>query len=176
MRNLITIIIGVLSCLSLEVVATEQEPDILIIGNDTLLIKSFPLEDLELEFRPFGYTDITVPSTACWRGYRAIWKVENDSIFLEKIISCATDFRNRPETKQQDINDLFKKNNIEYRIVDNKVFADWFSTNLYYVSYKSIKKGIFNAYLFDEQLAKYIKKRNKKIAYEIKNGIIKKIE
>lgn len=156
--------------------ATEQEPDILIIGNDTLLIKSFPLENLKLEYRPFGLTEETAPSTACWRGYRAIWRVENDSIFLEKISNCTTDFSSRPVIKEQNINDLLEKNNLESKLVNKRVFADWFSTNLYFVSDKSIKKGIYSIYLFDEQLTMYIKKKHKKIAYEILNGIIKKIE
>ncbi|TRX63176.1 hypothetical protein [Carboxylicivirga sp. M1479] len=176
MRVLTTIVVFILVLLPTRMMATEQEPDLLIIGNDTLLIKSFPLEDLELKFRPFGLTQETAPSTACWRGYRAVWRVENDSIFLEGIISCSTDFSIRPKIKEQDINEFLEKNNLKSKLVNKKVFADWFSNNMYYVSNKPIKKGIYSAYLFDEQMASYIKKKHKKLAYEIKNGIIKKIE
>ncbi len=175
MKSQIIVLIFSFCLLPLSILATEQEPDFLIIENDTLLIKSFPLESLTLTYRPFGLSYEMAPSTACRRGYRAVWRVENDSIFLEKIISC-TDFSSGPKIKEQDITDLLEKNNLENKIVSEKIFADWFSTNLYYVSNKSIKKGIYSVYLFDEQLTTHIKRKHKKIAYEIKNGIIKKIE
>jgi len=44
------------------------------IKNDTIYLKEFPLEKLELEKRPFGNTRITAPSSACWRGYKAVWR------------------------------------------------------------------------------------------------------
>jgi hypothetical protein len=176
MRNLIVLMVFFLLLLPIEIIATEQESDFLIIENDTLLIKSFPLENLELEYRPFGLTYETASNTACLRGYKAVWRVENDSIFLEKIINCSTDLNSSPDTKEQDIKELLKKNNLDSKLVNKKVFADWFSTNLYYVSNKSIKKRIYSVYLFDEQLTMNIKRKNKKIAYEIKNGIIRKLE
>ncbi len=176
MRNLTTIAAFLLFLWPMSLMATEQEPDLLIIGNDTLLIKSFPLENLDLKFRPFGLTRETAPSTACWRGYRAIWRAKNDSIFLERIISCSTDFSIRPEIKEQDLNEFIDRNKIKSKLVNKKIFADWYSTNLYYVSNKSIKKGVYSAYLFDEQMTLYIKKKHKKLAYEIKNGKIRKIE
>lgn len=36
--------------------ATEQEDDLLIIGNDTVYLKTFILEKLELKYPPFGNT------------------------------------------------------------------------------------------------------------------------
>ena len=46
-------------------------------------MSNFPLEFLNLKFRPFNYTKQTAPNTACWRGYQAIWKVIDNEIYLE---------------------------------------------------------------------------------------------
>lgn len=43
-----------------------------IIENDTIYLKTFPLEKLEMSKPPFGNTKATKFSTASWRGYRAI--------------------------------------------------------------------------------------------------------
>jgi len=69
----ILIFISILS-LTFSSFVTEQEADLLIIENDTIYLKEFPLEKLELEKRPFGNTRITAPSSACWRGYKAVWR------------------------------------------------------------------------------------------------------
>jgi len=92
--------------LTYSVFATEQESDLLIIGNDTIYLETFLLEKLNLEKRPFGNTRTTAPSTACWKGYRAIWKIIDKKLYLEKIIHCDSD----PEKGELDIIELFKVN------------------------------------------------------------------
>ena len=53
--------------------STEQFCDLIIIGRDTIYLKSFPLEKLKLSVAPFKYGNVTSPNTGCWRGYIAIW-------------------------------------------------------------------------------------------------------
>ena len=65
--------------------ATGQIPDLLIVGNDTILLFCNPLE---------GYFDAAHPrpddmygmgSTACWRAYQATFELRQDSLFLTAI-------------------------------------------------------------------------------------------
>ena len=71
--------------LSINTFATVQECDLLIIEKDTIRLQTFPLEDLELKSTPFGLSKTTAPCTACWRGYKAIWRIKDNKLFLEKI-------------------------------------------------------------------------------------------
>lgn len=109
--------------------STEQIPDRLIIDDDTVYIKSFPLDDLRFEISPFKYYDgnYSSPHTACWRGYVATWKVIEERLMLievEKVDSTA---------EKLDILDYFKKNNYNPEIIDGYVFANWHSSK--YVIY-----------------------------------------
>jgi len=117
--------------ISLSAFSTEQLPDRLIINDDTLYIKSFPLEDLKFEIPPFTYYNDFNPSphTGCWRGYIATWKVIDDRLMLtevEKVDSTG---------EKLDILDYFKRNNYNPEIIDGFVFANWHTSN--YVIYQS---------------------------------------
>jgi hypothetical protein len=75
-----------------EAFSTPQASDLIIVGNDTLPLYSLPLENYLVEknlsadiFDQFGF------STACWRYYRAIWKILNDSLYLQELVSCVSD-------------------------------------------------------------------------------------
>lgn len=64
-------------------------------------------------------------SLNCWRGYQAIYKIENDSLFVSDIIDCHS------------INNIDKPTSIKYlkevfgdRVKNNKVFIYWFSGNI----------------------------------------------
>ncbi len=109
--------------------ATEQIPDLLIIGNDTVYLKSFPLEQLRLKEKfkesPFDYYEnFDFPHTACYRGYIATWKIMDNKLFLieiEKVDST---------NLKLDIKDYFKKNNYKPNLINGHVFADWYSDTL----------------------------------------------
>ena len=92
MRKTLTIIFLLLIPIA-NLKASPQSPDYLIIGNDTLPLYQLILEDylhsLEqptdsnnlfgFSFRnDFGYG---TTSTNCWRGYQAVYSLENDSYF-----------------------------------------------------------------------------------------------
>ena len=125
--------------------ASPQLPDYIIIGNDTLPLYQLILEDylqsieqptdsirslFGFSFRDeFGYEG----TLNCWRGYQAVYSVENDSLFLKYIIPChslkrlnADDINNSNEQLQR----LFLE-----KVKNNKVFIDWYSNEF------SIPKG-----------------------------------
>lgn len=75
--------------------ATQQIPDYLINGNDTIsikpyfnlrpAIKSYSSHWGSYKAIPKKYRPPIVSSTNCWRGYQAIYEIRNDSLFLNKL-------------------------------------------------------------------------------------------
>jgi len=120
MKKIIGLLILVF--LSEHCFSTGQVPDYLIIDNDTIAIFSNPLEQY---FEKVGNREIiglkTWGSTACWRGYKAIWRLKNDSLFLVAITSC----HSFSDMRDADLDLMFGEN---YK--NNSVFASWFSGNI----------------------------------------------
>lgn len=104
--------------------STEQIPDKLIIGHDTVCLQTFPFEDLKFKIRPFDYGNYDFPHTACWRGYQATWKVIDDKLFLIEMIRKDS-ILNTPELAQ-----YFRKNGYEPNIINGLIYADWFTADL----------------------------------------------
>lgn len=102
----------------------DQRPDLLIIGNDTILLKSFPLEELGFQIRPFLYGNYDFPDEDCYRGYQAVWKVIGNKLFLAEIIK-ADDTRERIDIRQ-----YFLLNDYIPVVIDGLIFADWFTKDL----------------------------------------------
>jgi len=121
--------------------ATQQKPDFLIIENDTILLKSFPLEKLGFKLSPFNYGMYDYRSTDCWRGYQATWKVIGDKLFLIEIV------KDDSTKAKLDIEDYFKANNYSLQIINGLVFADWYTADLepYFRKYGK-KKCLFSSY------------------------------
>lgn len=109
--------------------ATEQVSDLLIIKNDTFFLKTFPLEKLLIEKRikkrPFKYNnDYGFPHTGCYRGYIATWKVIDDKLFLLKV-------EKEDDTNETlDLSDYFKSIGYTPNLIDGFVQADWYSDTL----------------------------------------------
>jgi hypothetical protein len=83
-----------LSLWSSELLGSPQTPDYIIIKGDTiptynLLLESYlqKLDTVEAQ-RLFGLAFRDGASTNCWRGYQAIYLLQNDSLFLVNIINC----------------------------------------------------------------------------------------
>jgi len=127
----LAIILIITFCLNYSLFATEQISDRLLIGNDTICLKSFPLEKLELKTRPFKYGKYHFPHTGCWRGYRATWEVIESKLYLIEI--------EKVDSTQQklDIKEYFSENGLTYDYLNGKIFAEWYSGNLekYFVHY-----------------------------------------
>lgn len=116
--RIIPIILLLLIC-NLKVLATAQVPDLMVIGKDTFLMHTNPLE---IYLDSIGNRDLpdfkADGSTACWRGYQALWKLEDDSLFLTKIQSC---HRNEGD----DLANLEKM--FGDKFINGKVYAYWFT-------------------------------------------------
>ena len=120
-------IVGLLIFISISefCFSTGQVPDYLVINNDTIAIFSNPLEQY---FDKVGNREIIglkgCGSTACWRGYKAIWRLKGDSLFLTAITSCHSDDW-CPAIKDADLGLMFG----EY-FKNNSVFAYWFTGDI----------------------------------------------
>ena len=146
---------------SVNVFATKQTPDLLIIGSDTIFLEVFPLEQLEMKYKPFGFEEFA--STACWRNYKAIWRIVDNKLFLEKIIQCHN------ESGEEDIVQLFEKNDIQYRKIDELIFANWYTISLYKRKNDFYKHRTYLNNGWDRMI-----KSKKKIVLQIENGIVTK--
>lgn len=134
---------------------TGQIPDYLILEKDTIAIFSNPLEQY---FEQIGKRELIdfsgCGSTACWRGYKAIWQIRNDSLFLNKITSCHKNCR--------DSNDA----NLKAMFGNNIPFAEWVNGNLVAPKGKRLKYiHIGYASIFEKEQI-----------FKIKNGKVKKIK
>lgn len=170
MRKKLTIIFLLLvSIVNLK--ASPQAPDYLIIGNDTVPLYQLILEDylhsieqqtdstslFGFSFRDdFGYGRA---STNCWRGYQAVYSLENDSLFLKYIIPCNS-------LRKLDANDINNSNEqiqklFQEKVKNNKVFINWLSSEFTIPKGKPIWwDGIFTTIYDKEEL------------YSIRKGIL----
>ncbi len=134
--------------ISLAANATSQVGDILIWKGDTLKLFSNPLElrsdskelskiiasELENEYRrlyPKKYEteeDVSLVSTACWRGYVAEWTIISDRIYLSNIYVWY-DSKVKVDLKKVFGNEL----------IGNLLFANWVTGKLYVPKGKCIE-------------------------------------
>lgn len=103
---------------SVNLFATSQYGDRLIIEKDTIWINSNPLEFYfnQKGSRTINTANLSSGCTALWRGYIATWKLENNNLYLVRL---QTDYCNTPK----DI-DLTKE------FGSDKVFAKWYSETM----------------------------------------------
>ncbi len=147
--------------------ATEQEPDWLIVNNDTIYLKSFLLASLNLTERPFGYTRQTAPSSSCWRGYRAIWRILDDKLYLEGIISCQSD----KNFDKENLPELFRRNQIAFKDNKGMILADWVTIDLFTMD-SSIALHYPNKVFLYDGFYKKDRMEEKKLRLRISNGKI----
>ena len=137
------------------VFCTGQIPDLLIVKKDTVPIFSNPLEEY---FKKKGERELVgfkgCSSTACWRGYKAIWKLKNDSLFLMKVTSCHDECG---VTKNADLIAMFGS---------DTVFANWYNGKVI------IPKGELVHYIHMGYGSIYEKEKHLKF----KNGVLKREE
>jgi len=118
-----------------NLIASPQLPDYIIYKNDTiatynLLVEKYLQKKNPNEDKLFGLSfrnslDGLGASLNCWRGYQAIYKIENDSLFLTALIDCHTIKNVDREKSKKNINLLFGNN-----VKNDKVFIDWFDGNI----------------------------------------------
>jgi hypothetical protein len=86
----IFVLILIVTFCKIDCSATPQAGDLLIINNDTITIFQYPLDKYFNKgnlYNPGFFDEYT--STNCWRGYKAIWIIKDDKLFLKDIYDCA---------------------------------------------------------------------------------------
>lgn len=120
-------------CLSFKAFASPQSPDYIIFKGDTLatytllLEQYFQLQNKADQGQLFGLSFRDGSTFNCWRGYQAIYKIENDSLFLVDIISCG-ERRNgiiNKAVSADKMKSIFKK-----KFINDRVYIDWYSGDL----------------------------------------------
>jgi len=113
--------------------AADQLPDILLVNNDTVFLKSFPLEDLKFKLYPFDYGGgVGSPNDACLRGYQATWIVIDYKLYLKEIRRIGEPY------EKVNLKDFFEKNGYSPEMRDELIFAKWYSASfVYYFSNSS---------------------------------------
>lgn len=136
----ITLICFILLLTSELSLATGQSSERIIYKGDTLELLSLPLEDYlgEYEERENKYPSLSlVCSTGLWRGYRGLWKLENNELFLIDVFLCA-------DTSRSIIDQLFE--------TKAPIKAEWYTGELFVQHGKRIKyhHSGFNRYFEEE--------------------------
>ena len=118
---------------SLRAFASPQLPDYIIFKGDTLATYNLLIEQyFQLQAKPnegklFGLSFRDGSSFNCWRGYQAIYKIDNDSLFLVDIIHCGErrngkiDKTASAEKMKEIFNDKFS---------NDRVYINWFSGDM----------------------------------------------
>jgi len=111
--------------------ASPQSPDYIIIKSDTIPVYNLILEqylqkrETSSQGNLFGLEFRDGASLNCWRGYQAIYLVENDSVFLKEIIRCGELRSGLPidqEASRKRLIDVFGQ-----QVKNRRVHLDWYS-------------------------------------------------
>ena len=131
MIKIISILILVITTCGLY--ASPQMPDYIIYGKDTIATYNLILEhylqrqDTAKTDELFGLSFRDGFSFDCWRGYQAIYQIENDSLFLVGIIDCG-ELRNGQIDKIQSHEKIKSIFGEEFR--NEKVYIYWFDGHI----------------------------------------------
>ena len=122
-----------LFCLSIS--ASPQLPDYLIFEGDTvpvyyLLLEQYLVQNgIEDQGSLFGLKFREgATSFNCWRGYQAIYTIDNDSLFLLDIIDCwelNDDGEIDRDKSKGKLRDIFGE-----EVVNDRVYIEWYSGNI----------------------------------------------
>lgn len=118
-----------------KIQASPQLPDYIIYKNDTISTYNLIVEQYLQNLNPneeklFGLSfrnslEGLGTSFNCWRGYQAIYKIENDSLFVEAIIDCHSIKKVDSNKSIENLKLLFGN-----KVKNNKVFIDWFTGDI----------------------------------------------
>lgn len=170
MKKIYFIILVIISSVKVGF-SSPQFPDYVIYKGDTIPIYNLILEQYLKKIEKsdkgslFGLKFREGASLNCWRGYQAIYSIENDSLFLKNIIHCGEQKINQFASEKR-INQIFNS-----KVINGKVYIDWFSGSFSLPNGKLLRwDGVFHKTFENEIL---IKVRNGKIrkVSEIKNYI-----
>lgn len=163
------IILYILTLWTTQLFASPQMPDYIIYGKDTISTYNLILEqylqsqDTTKRDKLFGLAFRDGASFNCWRGYQAIYKIENDSLFLTDIISCG-ELRNGKIDKAKSLEKL--KVIFANYVINERVYINWFD-------------GIINFPLTNKMLrwdGVFYRIFEKEKVISISKGLVKKTE
>lgn len=118
---------------ALRTFASPQLPDYIIFKGDTLVTYNLLIEQyFQLQAKPdegklFGLSFREGSSFNCWRGYQAIYKIDNDSLFLVDIIYCG-ERRNGKIDKAASVEKM--KEIFKDKFLNGRVYINWFSGDM----------------------------------------------
>ena len=169
-RKMKKVIISVCTVICfISVKASPQAPDYLIIGKDTLPVYQLILEDyFQTLEQPtdsnslFGFSFREIFgggfSFNCWRGYQAVYCLDNDSLFLKYILPCNSlkNINSYIESSKEKMKLIF-----DDKVKNDRVLLDWYSGEFTIPKGKPIWwDGIFTRIYDKEEL------------YTFQNGIL----
>ena len=168
-KRITYIIIYLLTVWTSKTIASPQMPDYVIYGNDTIATYNLILEqyiqrlDSTETEQLFGLTFRDGASFNCWRGYQAIYKIENDSLYLVNIINCG-ELRNGRIDKAQSNEKI--KSIFGEKFRNGKVHIDWFDGYINFPLNNDVLRwdGVFYTIFEREKVL------------TISNGLIEKVE
>lgn len=147
MKYKLLLIVLLCCCNALKLQATGQAGDRIVIGRDTLDMLTCPIEvDSVLRQQVSARLSHDTFNTGCWRGYRALWRIDGGELVLDKIVddnSYSFPSDSVPEVTV-DLNGIFDR----YRDAQDRVVASWYSGELRVVSGKWV---YYNHSGFDRQ-------------------------
>jgi hypothetical protein len=132
-----SLFILILTLSSFQLFASPQMPDYLIFKGDTIatynlileqyLQKQEKTESEKLFALSFRNSSDGSFSFNCWRGYQAIYKIDNDSLFLVDIINCGERRNGNIDTaaSTEKMKGIFGD-----KVVNRRVYINWFSGDL----------------------------------------------
>lgn len=140
-------LVCILILMSIKLLASPQQSELLIVQNDTIPIYQIllPLDMANNLIINNGIIDTTEAFPVAlnnWRGYRGIWKLENDSLFLVGFYSAYG---------SHNLEQLFPS-----KIKDGKVLADWYNSTLIIPKGRVLRwDGIFERTYVEEEHLKF---------------------
>lgn len=153
-------------CLTIKatsILASPQMPDYLIYKNDTIAVYQLILENYFNKIRAtdngklFGLSFRDNSSTSCWRGYQAIYIIQNDSLFLTHILSCG-EFRNNKDRLDITGSDNKIKQIFGNKAYNNKVYINWYSGDISIPRGEILRwDGVFSRTYYKEEMLSFKK-------------------
>lgn len=138
-------------------------PDYIIYKKDTIAIYNLLLEDY---FHKVGATDQGQlfglsfrdnSSTSCWRGYQAVYIIENDSLFLRCILFCG-ELSYRKDSLNFKSSDEKIKQIFGDKVVNKKIYVDWYTGKISLPRGDLLRwDGVFSRTYYKEEILSFKK-------------------
>lgn len=151
-KTVLIFLLTIFSTLYHQLFASPQVPDYIIFRGDTISTYNLILEQylqreeqtpseklFGLSFRNSSNGGF---SFSCWRGYQAIYQIDNDSLFLVDIIRCGERGSNKIDkvASVEKMKSLFND-----QVLNDRVYITWFSGDLSFPLSKKVLRwdGVF---------------------------------